>query len=106
VGQPVIAVASARRRTALGIATATVSAGLLVAALALAGRTALPPPPARQLVVLGRVTGTDGQPVSGIKVWLNAWPRPGVKRSPQMARFPCEEPRAKADPDVQRSCCR
>jgi hypothetical protein len=32
-----------------------------------------PPQPAGQLVA-GRVTGTDGKPVSGIKVRLNAWP--------------------------------
>jgi hypothetical protein len=31
--------------------------------------------PASQVVVKGRVTGTDGEPVSGIKVWLNALPR-------------------------------
>jgi hypothetical protein len=31
--------------------------------------------PASQLLVQGRVTGIDGKPVSGIKVWLNAWPR-------------------------------
>ena len=27
-----------------------------------------------QLTVRGRVTGVDGRPVRGVKVWLNAWP--------------------------------
>jgi hypothetical protein len=27
-----------------------------------------------QLIVRGRVTGVDGKPVRGVKVWLNAWP--------------------------------
>ena len=54
---------------------------LIVAGLALALRTVLSSPPTGQLVVQGRVTGTDGKPVSGVKVWLNAWPNAAVVKS-------------------------
>lgn len=63
------------RRVVLGSVIAAIvliAAGLAVAVPLLSS------PPAGQLVVRGRVTGTDGKPVSGIKVWLNAWPRATV----------------------------
>jgi hypothetical protein len=59
------------RRIIVGIVIA--SAVLTATGLALAW--GLSPQPVRQLVVQGRVTGTSGEPVSGIKVWLNAWPK-------------------------------
>ncbi len=63
------------RRVVLGsviAAIVVIAAGLAVAV------SVLSPPPAGQLMVHGRVTGTGGTPVSGIKVWLNAWPRATV----------------------------
>ncbi len=62
------------RRIILGslIAAVVLIAGLAVAVPLLSS------PPAGQLLVQGRVTGTDGKPVSGIKVWLNAWPKATV----------------------------
>ncbi len=62
--------AAMRRTILLGsvLAAVALAAGLAVAVPLLSA------PPARQLVVHGRVTGTDGQPVPGIRVWLNAWP--------------------------------
>lgn len=71
-GQPEVA----RRRTAVAIAIAAMV--LIAAGLAVALRTGPSPQPASPLVVQGRVTGTDGKPVSGIKVWLNAWPNAAV----------------------------
>jgi hypothetical protein len=59
------------RRTVLGSAIAgivLIAAGLAVAVPVLSWS------PAGLLVVQGRVTGTGGKPVSGIKVRLNAWP--------------------------------
>ena len=53
-----------------------IAALVLTAGLAAALR--LSPPPAGQLVVQGRVTGAGGEPVRGIKVWLNAWPHATV----------------------------
>ena len=61
------------RRIVLG---SVLAAALLSAGLAAALR--LSPPPAGPLVVQGRVTGAGGMPVSGIKVWLNAWPQATV----------------------------
>ena len=66
----------ARRRTALGIVIVTMA--LIATGLAVALRTGPSPQPASPLVVQGRVTGTDGKPVSGMKVWLNAWPNTAV----------------------------
>ena len=63
------------RRVVLGSVIAAIV--LLAAGLAVAV-SVLSPPPAGPLVVQGRVTGTGGTPVSGIKVWLNAWPRATV----------------------------
>lgn len=51
------------------VVAAVVVIGLAVAFWAIGSQQ-----PASQIVVEGRVTGTDGQPVSGIKVWLNALP--------------------------------
>jgi hypothetical protein len=61
------------RRVILGIVIASVV--LAAAGLALARGPGPSPHPVRQLVVQGRVTGTSGKPASGIKVWLNAWPK-------------------------------
>jgi hypothetical protein len=61
------------RRIILGIVIA--SAVLSAAGVALALGSGPSPQPVRQLVVQGRVTGSGGMPVSGIKVWLNAWPK-------------------------------
>lgn len=62
-------------RSILGVviaaAVVVVASGLAVAVWVGGSRQS-----ASQVVVAGRVTGTDGEPVSGIKVWLNAWPRP------------------------------
>jgi len=44
--------------------------------------------PAGQVVVEGRVTGTDGEPVSGIRVWLNAWPRAAVAQALRGSHVP------------------
>jgi hypothetical protein len=61
-------------RLALG---ALFGAVVLAAAVLVATVLIRPSPrPAAQVVVTGRVTGAGGQPVRGIKVWLNAWPRP------------------------------
>jgi hypothetical protein len=63
------------RRIAAGSAIAAIvliAAGLAVAVPVLSSPSAGP------LVVQGRVTGTGGKPVSGIKVWLNAWPTGSV----------------------------
>jgi hypothetical protein len=60
------------RRIVLGSVIAAMV--LIAAGLALGARTVLSSQPAGQLVVQGRVIGTDGKPVSGIKVWLNVWP--------------------------------
>jgi hypothetical protein len=60
----------ARRRTALGVVLVTIV--LIAAGLAVALRAGPSPQPASPLVVQGHVTGTDGTPVTGIKVWLNA----------------------------------
>ena len=68
----------ARRRTALGIVIGTMM--LIAAGLGVALWTGLSPQPASPLVVQGRVTSTDGKPVSGIKVWLNALPKETVTR--------------------------
>jgi hypothetical protein len=46
------------------------------------------PPPIAQVVVTGRVTGAGGQPVRGIKVWLNAWPTPTAVRSLERSGLP------------------
>lgn len=43
---------------------------------------------ASQVVVEGRVTGTDGEPVSGIKVWLNASPRPAEAQALRVSNSP------------------
>lgn len=61
------------RRVILGVVIA--GAVLTSGGLALAWWSGPSPQPVRQLVVQGRVTGTSGEPVSGIKVWLNAWPK-------------------------------
>ena len=66
---------SRRNRTVLGVVIVAVA--LVAAGVALALR---PGPSPRPLVVQGRVTGTDGQPVRGIKVWLNALPTASVVR--------------------------
>ena len=57
-------------RSILGAVIAAIV--LIAAGLALALQASDSPQPASQVVVEGRVTGTDGKPVSGIKVWLNA----------------------------------
>lgn len=44
--------------------------------------------PASQLVVQGHVTGIDGKPVGGIKVWLNAWPRSAEAHALQASSGP------------------
>src|SRR5258708_35657758 len=62
-------------RSILGAVIAAIV--LIAAGLALALRASDSPQPASQVVVEGRVTGTDPEPVSGIKAWLNAWPRSG-----------------------------
>ena len=67
------------RRTAVRIVVAVTV--LIAAGLALALWTVPASQPASQLVVQGRVTGTDGKPVSGIKVWLNAWPEEAVVKA-------------------------
>jgi hypothetical protein len=64
-------------RIALGSLAAAVVLILGVLAVALLAGS---PPPAGQWVA-GQVTGPDGQPVSGIKVWLNAWPDAAVVRA-------------------------
>jgi hypothetical protein len=74
------------RRTVLG--SLVVAVALIAVAVILAVRTGPGAQPAGQLVVQGRVTGPDGQPVSGIKVWLNAWPRPSVARADTRAGQP------------------
>ena len=61
----------AMRRVAVGNVTAAI---ILIAALLVVAVSVPSSPRAGHLVVQGRVTGTDGKPVSGIKVWLNAWP--------------------------------
>jgi hypothetical protein len=61
------------RRIIVGIVIA--SAVLTATGLALAWVSGPSPQPVRQLVVQGRVTGSSGEPVGGIKVWLNAWPK-------------------------------
>ena len=66
-------------RLALGAVFATV---VLVAAVLVATVLTRPSPqPTAQVVVTGRVTAAGGQPVPGIKVWLNAWPTPTAVRS-------------------------
>lgn len=61
---------------------AVFAAVLLVAAVLVATVLTRPSPqPAAQVVVTGTVTGAGGQPVRGIKVWLNAWPTPTAARS-------------------------
>jgi hypothetical protein len=70
--------ASSRIHATLGIVVVAVV--LIAAAVALALRAGLASAPAGEFVVRGRVTGTEGQPVSGIKVWLNAWPTAAVLR--------------------------
>jgi hypothetical protein len=82
VVEPPPAPGVARRSIALGVVILTVAL-IAAAGLALALRTGLPSRPASQLVVQGRVTGTDGKPVSGIKVWLNAWPKTAPEVSSQ-----------------------
>lgn len=59
------------RRWVAGSATAVV---LAAAGFVVAHETGSSSPAAGQLVVRGHVTGTDGRPLSGLKVWLNAWP--------------------------------
>jgi hypothetical protein len=59
-------------RSILGVVIAAV---LVVSGLAVAVWVGGSQQPASQVVVEGRVTGPDGEPVSGIKVWLNALPR-------------------------------
>lgn len=59
------------RRWVAGSATAVV---LAAAGFAVAHETGSASPAVGQLVVRGHVTGSDGRPVSGLKVWLNAWP--------------------------------
>jgi hypothetical protein len=59
------------RRIVLGSVIAAIvliAVGLAVAVPLLSS------PSAGSQVVRGRFTGADGKPVSGIKVWLNAWP--------------------------------
>jgi hypothetical protein len=63
------------RRTVLG---SVIAAMVLIAAGLAVAVPLLSSPPAGQLVVQGRVTGTGGKPVNGIKVWLNAWPQATV----------------------------
>jgi hypothetical protein len=61
---------------------AVFAAVLLGAAVLVATLLTRPPPrPTAQVVVTGIVTGAGGQPVRGIKVWLNAWPTPAAVRS-------------------------
>jgi hypothetical protein len=40
------------------------------------------------MVVEGRVTGTDGEPVNGIKVWLSAWSRSAWTRALRASNSP------------------
>ena len=65
----------AMRRFGLDNVTAAII--LIVAGLVVAVSVWWLPPPG-QFVVQGRVTGSEGKPVSGIEVWLNAWPRATV----------------------------
>lgn len=67
-------------RTAVVLTAALV---VVAAGLVLALDTGRSPQPGSQLVVQGRVTGSNGKPVRGIKVWLNAWPRPTVPQPPR-----------------------
>jgi hypothetical protein len=67
-----------RNRAALVVVIAAMA--LIAGGVALAVQAGPSPQTASPLVVQGRVTGTDGQPVPGIKVWLNAWPAPAVVR--------------------------
>jgi hypothetical protein len=60
-------------RSILGAVIAAVV--LIVSGLAAAFWASGSQQPASQVVVEGRVTGPGGEPVSGIKVWLNALPR-------------------------------
>jgi hypothetical protein len=66
-------------RVALG-SVVVVAVALILAVLGVALLTGPAPQPAGQLVA-GRVTGPGGRPVSGIKVWLNAWPNAAVVKA-------------------------
>ena len=68
-------------RTIAGVLTAAIV--VIAAGLVLTLDTGRSPQPGSQLVVQGRVTGINGKPVSGIKVWLNAWPRHTVPQPPR-----------------------
>jgi hypothetical protein len=71
------------------IFAAVIAAFVLIAAgLALALRASDSPQPASRVVAEGRVTGTDGKPVRGIKVWLNAWPRSAEAQALQAGSRP------------------
>jgi hypothetical protein len=61
---------------------------VIAAGLAAALWASHSPQPASQVVVEGHVTGTDGKPVSGIKVWLNAWPRSAEAQALQASSRP------------------
>jgi hypothetical protein len=65
-------------RIALGSVAAAIALILGVLGVVLLSGPA--PQPAGQLVA-GQVTGAGGQPVSGIKVWLNAWPDAAVVKA-------------------------
>jgi hypothetical protein len=75
----------AMHRSILG---AVIAAIVLIAGLALALRASDSPQPASRVAVEGRVTGTDGKPVSGITVWLNAWPRSAEAQALQASSRP------------------
>ena len=65
----------------VAIGSVVVAVALIpLAVLGVALLTGPAPQSAGQLVA-GRVTGTDGRPVSGIKVWLNAWPNAAVVKA-------------------------
>jgi hypothetical protein len=72
---------SRRALTILIAAAAMVAAGFAAGSLA-ASRSA------SQLVVEGHVTSAGGRPVSGIKVWLNAWPDAATVSSLQADKQP------------------
>jgi hypothetical protein len=68
---------------------AVFAAVVLVAAVLVATMLTRPSPqPGAQVVVTGTVTGAGGQPVRGIKVWLNAWPTPTTVRSLEQSGQP------------------
>jgi len=77
VGRAAAEVGVSRRVSAIMIGAVLVLASGFAAGRIVASRSA------SQLVAEGRVTGTGGRPVSGIKVWLNAWPGPAAPRSGQ-----------------------